>query len=168
MQRGEILASPRASSRTSYDSRVTKPGTEFPTSSICVPVVVLVDLRKAVRYRLDLPVTYRWAAEPGEDRLGMGFTRDISSSALFVFSEQCPPPDAYVSCEVMLPRLQGSGYCQIIAAGRVIRTEQDLRPRVHGFALSGDMLLLSSELAELREQGTNNELTVLANCKLSN
>jgi hypothetical protein len=145
-----------------------EPGAEFPTSSIYAPVVVQVELRKAVRYRLDLPVTYRWAAELGEDRLGMGFTRDISSSALFVFSEQCPPPDAYVSCEVMLPRLQGPGFCQIIATGRVVRIEQDVQPRVYGFALSGDMLLLSSELAELREKGSNSEMVVSANCKLSN
>jgi hypothetical protein len=122
--------------------------------------VVQVDLRRAVRYRLDLPVTFRWSVEFGGDCIGMGFTRDISSSALFVFSEQCPPPDVYVSCEVMLPRLQGPGYCQIIAKGRVVRTEQDLQPRIHGFALAGDMLMLSSELAELREKGTGNELLV--------
>jgi len=85
--------------------------------------------------------------------MGMGFTRDISLAAMFVLCEQCPPPDAYVSCEVMLSRPQGQGYCQILASGRVLRTEQNLQRRVSGFALLGDMVMLNSELLEAREQG---------------
>ena len=111
-----------------------------------------MDLRKAVRYRLDLPVTFRWLAPSGADRLGMGFTRDISSLALFVHCEQCPPEDSYVRCEVMLSRPQSQGYCQIIACGRVLRTEQHSQRHVFGFALLGDMVMLQSEILESREQ----------------
>lgn len=115
-------------------------------------LVVQVESRKAVRYRLDLPVTFRWAAPSGADRLGMGFTRDISSAALFVLCEQCPPQDAYVSCEVMLARPQGQGFCQILATGRVLRTEQNLQRRLLGFALLSDLVMLDSELLEARRQ----------------
>jgi hypothetical protein len=122
--------------------------------------VVKVELRRAVRYRLDLPVTFRWASRCGEGRLGMGFTRDISSASIFVFCENCPPPDAYVSCEVMLSRPEGQGYCQIFASGRVLRTEQNLQRRVSGFALLGDMLMLNSELFEASEQSIGSDALV--------
>ena len=129
--------------------------------------VVKVELRKAVRYRLDLPVTFRWAAPCGERRLGMGFTRDISSASIFVFCENCPPTDAYVSCEVMLLRPEGQGYCQIFASGRVLRAEQNVQRRVSGFALLGDMLMLNSEFLEAREQSTGSDALV-GNSNLSN
>jgi hypothetical protein len=83
----------------------------------------------------------------------MGFTRDISSAAMFVLCEHCPPRDALVSCEVMLSRPQSQGYCQIIASGRVLRTEKNPQRRVFGFALFGDMLMLSSEIFDASEQG---------------
>ena len=82
----------------------------------------------------------------------MGFTRDISSAALFVLCEHCPPQDAYVSCEVMLSRPQGQGYCQILASGRVLRTERNTQRRGFGFALLSDMVMLDSELLEGRSQ----------------
>jgi hypothetical protein len=110
-----------------------------------------MELRKAVRYRLDLPVTYRWTGPSGSARLGMGFTRDISSAAMFVLCDHCPPPDAVVSCEVMLSRPESQGYCQIIAAGRVLRTEKNPQRRVFGFALLGDMLMLNSEIDALEQ-----------------
>jgi len=112
--------------------------------------VVQVEMRKAVRYRLDLPVTFRWTAASGGDCLGMGFTRDISSTAMFVLCEHCPPADAYISCEVMLSRPENRGYCQIIGSGRVLRSEQNGQRRGCGFALLGDMLLLDSELIDAR------------------
>ena len=122
--------------------------------------MVNLELRKAVRYRLDLPVTFRWAAPCGEGHLGMGFTRDISSASIFVLCENCPPRDAYVSCEVMLSRPEGQGYCQIFASGRVLRTEQNVQRRVFGFALLGDMLMLNSELLEAREHNVGSDALV--------
>jgi len=128
---------------------------------------VPVELRKAVRYRLDLPVTYRWTGPSGRARLGMGFTRDISSAAMFVLCKHCPPTDAVVSCEVMLSRPNTHGYCQIIASGRVLRTEKNPQRRVFGFALLGDMLMLSSEIFDALEQGLK-DCSLTSNCNLSN
>lgn len=130
-------------------------------------LVVQVELRKVVRYRLDLPVTFRWAAPGGESHLGMGFTRDISSSAIFVFCEHCPHENAQVSCEVMVSRPGGQGYCQIIASGRVLRTEQNIQRRVFGFALLGDIVLLNSELLEAIDQDCKSDFPI-GNCSLSN
>ena len=129
--------------------------------------VVPVELRKAVRYRLDLPVTYRWTGSSGRARLGMGFTRDISSAAMFVLCEQCPPANAVVSCEVMLSRPHSHGYCQIIASGRVLRTEKNPHRRVFGFALFGDMLMLSSEIFDAVEQSLKGS-SLSTDCKLNN
>lgn len=96
----------------------------------------------------------------------MGFTRDISSAAMFVLCEQCPPEDAYVSCEVMLARPQGQGYCQIIACGRVLRIEQSLHHNIFGFALLGDMVMLNSEILEHERENGSDSLT--GNCSLNN
>lgn len=126
-----------------------------------------MEMRKEVRYRLDLPVTYRWSDPSGGNRLGVGFTRDISSAAMFVLCERCPPQDAYLNCEVMLSRPQGQGYCQIIASGRVLRTEQNLRRRVSGFALLGDMVMLSSERLEALEKNNGSD-SLIGNLDLSN
>jgi hypothetical protein len=97
----------------------------------------------------------------------MGFTRDISSTAMFVLCEQCPPADAYISCEVMLSRPESQGYCQIIGSGRVLRTEQNVQRRGCGFALLGDMLILDSELFEARSQCTISG-SQIGNCDVSN
>ena len=128
---------------------------------------VPVELRKAVRYRLDLPVTFRWKGASGRDRLGMGFTRDISAGAMFVLCGHCPPPDAEVSCEVMLLRPESQGYCQILASGRVLRTERNPQRRVFGFALLGDMLMLNSEIFEAVEQSLKDS-SLKGDCKLTN
>lgn len=117
-----------------------------------------LELRKAVRYSLDLPVTFRWPAPSGQDHLGVGFTRDISSAALFVLSEQCPPRDAYVSCEVMLARPSAQRYCQLFASGRVLRIELNSLRRVFGFALLSDVVMLDSELLEARSQALGVDL----------
>ena len=126
-----------------------------------------MELRKAVRYRLDLPVTYRWTGPSGRARLGMGFTRDISSAAMFVLCDHCPPADAVVSCEVMLSRPQSQGYCQIIASGRVLRTEKNDQRRVFGFALLGNMLMLNSEIFDALEQGLQGS-SLSGKCTLDN
>jgi hypothetical protein len=81
----------------------------------------------------------------------MGFTRDISSAAMFVLCENCPPQDALVSCEVMLARPQSQGYCQLFAHGRVLRTEENPQRHAFGFALLGDMVMLNSEVQEQRQ-----------------
>lgn len=86
---------------------------------------------------------------------------------MFVLCEHCPPPDALVSCEVMLARPQTQGYCQIIASGRVLRTEKNSQRRVFGFALLGDMVMLNSEICDAAEQNMKAG-SLSGKCTLSN
>jgi hypothetical protein len=103
-----------------------------------------VELRKTSRYPLELGVTFQWTNE-GQDYLGTGSTRDISSAGMFVFSENCPPHDAQLTCEVTAPRSRSAGSLQIKAAGRVVRVEDSQSGKSCGFALFGDMQLFSED-----------------------
>jgi hypothetical protein len=111
-----------------------------------------VEGRRASRYRLDLPVTFSWTGLAGRPCQGVGFTRDISSVAMFVRTGDCPPSDAIVHCEVMLPRFRNSACLHLKAFGRVLRVENAEAMDFHGFAVYGDMLLLWQELCGARER----------------
>jgi hypothetical protein len=106
--------------------------------------------RSPVRYHLDLPVTFRWTEKDGSAYLGVGFTRDISAVAMFVVTADCPPCDALVHCDVMLPRVRNGSRMQIKSCGRVLRSEcaPGDSNGGYGFAIFGDMLLLCRELSQ--------------------
>jgi hypothetical protein len=89
---------------------------------------------------LDLGVTFQWTNE-GQDYFGTGSTRDISAAGMFVFSENCPPYNAQLTCEVTAPRSRSAGSLQIKASGRVVRVEST----PGGFAVFGDMQLFSED-----------------------
>jgi hypothetical protein len=103
-----------------------------------------VELRKTTRYPLDLRVTFRWTNE-GQDYFGTGSTRDIGAAGMFVFSEDCPPHDARLSCEVTAPRTRSAGSLQITAYGRVVRVEGDKSGIRRGFAVHGDVQLFPED-----------------------
>jgi len=103
-----------------------------------------VELRKTSRYPLEFRVTFRWTNED-QDYLGAGSTRDISAAGMFIFSEDCPPYDARLSCEVTAPRSRSSGSLQIKASGRVVRVEGIKSVARRGFAVFGDMQLFSED-----------------------
>jgi hypothetical protein len=105
-----------------------------------------MESRTISRYGLDLPVTFHWTDGSGRAFRGSGFTRDISSEAMFVITPDVPPCDALVACEVMLPRFRSATSMQISAQGRVLRVEHGLDLRRRGFAIRGNMLLLSNNL----------------------
>jgi hypothetical protein len=108
-----------------------------------------MEKRNPVRYRLDLPVTFRWTEKDGSAYLGVGFTRDISAVAMFVVTRDCPPPDALVHCDVMLPRVRDGSRMQIKSCGQVLRSERaGYGNGGYGFAIFGDMLLLCRELSQ--------------------
>jgi len=96
------------------------------------------------RYPLKLGVTFQWTNE-GQDYSGTGSTRDISAVGMFIFSEDLPPYDARLSCEVSAPRARSAGSLQIKAAGRVVRVEGIESVARPGFAVSGDMQLFSKD-----------------------
>jgi hypothetical protein len=103
-----------------------------------------VELRKTTRYPLDLRVTFRWTNE-GQDYVGTGSTRDIGAAGIFVFSEDCPPRDARLSCEVTAPRSRSAGSLQIKASGRVVRVESSESGAQRGFAVHGDVQLFPED-----------------------
>jgi hypothetical protein len=105
-----------------------------------------VELRASVRYSLDLPLTFAWKDNDGHERHGAGFTRDISSGGMYVFSDLCPEEAVIVRCSLLLPRLDGADSMGgIEAIGRVIR--RGARDRCldepAGFAVMGDCMFLS-------------------------
>ncbi len=102
-----------------------------------------MELRKTSRYPLDLGVTFQWTNDE-QDHFGTGSTRDISAEGMFVFSENCPPCNAQLTCEVTAPRSRSAGSLQIKASGRVVRVEESQSGK-SGFAVFGDMQLFSED-----------------------
>jgi|SRR5690242_15162101 len=100
-----------------------------------------------MRYRLDLPVTFRWQDQQGRQRVGAGFTRDVSAVGMFVFSDVVPQPDEVLHCEVKLPRLRDSGCVPVTVTARVVRVNSGTDWRQQGFAVVGRMLQLCNELS---------------------
>jgi len=66
---------------------------------------------------------------------------------MFVLSEDCPPYDARLSCEVTAPRSRSAGSLQIKASGRVVRVEGSQSGTRRGFAVCGDVQLFSEDAA---------------------
>jgi hypothetical protein len=64
---------------------------------------------------------------------------------MYIFSENCPPYDARLSCEVTAPRSRSAGSLQIKASGRVVRVEGVESAARRGFAVFGDMQLFSED-----------------------
>jgi hypothetical protein len=64
---------------------------------------------------------------------------------MFVFSEDCPPYDARLNCEVTAPRSRSAGSLQIKGSGRVVRVEGSQSGTRCGFAVCGDVQLFSED-----------------------
>jgi hypothetical protein len=98
------------------------------------------------RYELELPVTFRWRDQQGHERVGAGFTHDVSAMGMFIFSSDLPPRDGILHCEIKLPRLRDAGCVPVLVSGKVVRIETGADWRQQGFAVSGEMLQLYKEL----------------------
>ena len=99
-----------------------------------------------IRYQLELPVTFRWRDPHGHDRVGAGFTHDISAVGMFIFSHDLPPRDSILHCELKLPRLRDAGCVPVLVSGKVVRIEAAADWRTQGFVVAGEMLELYREL----------------------
>jgi len=79
-------------------------------------------------------VTFSWEHSDGSVMRGEGYTRDISSSGVYVLTTGPLPSGAVVKLEVALPSLLGqrSGAC-LRTQGHVVRCEEV------GFAAAADM-----------------------------
>lgn len=79
--------------------------------------------RTAVRYALQIPVTYRWI-ERGAAREAEGCTRDVSVRGAYVITEECPPCGANLRIKMSFPGGSRGGRLQWIdAEGSVVRVE---------------------------------------------
>jgi hypothetical protein len=107
-----------------------------------------LELRKSPRYELELGVAFRWVGTHGDVLMGAGDTRDISAFGMFVLSRDCPPRDAQLSCEVIVPRSRSAGCLQIKTEGRVIRVEPGPDRSRRGFAVSGNMQVGDQSVSE--------------------
>jgi hypothetical protein len=60
-----------------------------------------VERRAAARFKLYLPVVFRW--RDGSDFVDGGFTNEISRNDAYVLSDHCPPEGSEVRIEVLIP-----------------------------------------------------------------
>ena len=102
---------------------------------------VVREARKSVRFRLSVPVIFRWIDESGRQREYVGRTRDLSIAGVFVVSKILPQIRTKCSLEVYLPPLEVGASQQLLlrTEGRVRRVESqgvDI-----GFAASGSFTL---------------------------
>ena len=109
------------------------------------------------RYQLDLPVTFRWTDEQGCQRVGAGFTHDVSAKGLFIFSDDLPEQDKWLHCEIKLPRLHESGCVPVTVTGRVVRKGSGTDWRKRGFAVAGHMLQLCNEFSSDELEGAEEQ-----------
>jgi hypothetical protein len=80
--------------------------------------------RPAVRYRLRLPVIFRW--NDGAEHMDGGFTSNIAIDGALVVSGHCPPLGSTVRMEVLLPSPdQDDEEVRIMCIGRVTRVAGD-------------------------------------------
>ena len=92
-----------------------------------------------MRYKLCLPLLFKWTDESGTFMQEAAFTRDISTGGLFVTCVKCPQIGANLSLEIMLPPNSGIGSCalRLDATVRAVRTAGAAEEK--GFAAAGDL-----------------------------
>lgn len=93
-----------------------------------------MELRKTKRYRLRASASFSWKGPSGDTIRGLGYTRDISPSGVFVLTNDQLPSGTAVTLEVNLPSLRGQTPGAFLrTVGHVVRRERT------GFAAVADM-----------------------------
>ena len=98
-------------------------------------------MRRDIRYRLDAPALFSWESAEGKRFEGKGITRDMSAFGAFILTPKCPPIDAPIQLEVVLPSLPGmKTVIRLSGEARVLRVVQISKDEGQsGFAVvSGD------------------------------
>ena len=107
-------------------------------------VVTPAERRRAVRYRLEVPLVYRWQSSGCSVLQGDGVTRDISAKGAYVLTVSAPPVDAVVDVEVYLLGFR-EPKSRIKARMRVSRVDDSISASGRlGFSLVGDGFQLIS------------------------
>jgi len=104
-----------------------------------------VERRRAKRYRMSTAVIFRWKGPDNQRFHGEGATRDLSVEGVFVLTPTCPPANALVHLEVILPLSDGASKAQMEADMTVLRVDHDIAGnKQSGFSAVGKGFLLST------------------------
>jgi hypothetical protein len=90
------------------------------------------------RFRIDAPVVFSWWNVQGVRLKGEGVTRDIGTKNAYIETVSCPPSDALVEIEIILPFESGvSRELRVKGEAIVIRVvdRSCLTDRANGFAV---------------------------------
>jgi hypothetical protein len=82
--------------------------------------------RRAKRYRMSTVVIFRWNGPDNRGFQAEGATRDMSVDGVFVMSATCPPANASVQMEVILPLSDGLSKAQMKAEMTVLRVDHNV------------------------------------------
>jgi hypothetical protein len=95
-------------------------------------------------------VVFHWQGPDEKSFQGEGVTRDMSVDGVFVLTATCPPANAEVQMEVILPLSNSASKAQMKANMTVLRVDHDIPGNGRsGFSATGGGFLLhtSSERA---------------------
>jgi PilZ domain len=94
--------------------------------------------RRGLRYRVGLPMVFRWDGSTNNRFQADGVTRDISTTGAYVLAPTCPPANAVIDVEVYLLGFRRPD-SRITARMKVLRVEHDTTvPGPIGFSIVGD------------------------------
>jgi hypothetical protein len=98
-----------------------------------------VERRITARYQLSLPVLFQWTDSEGASHKEGGFTRNVGTRGVYVTSPECPPVNATIELQVLLPVTwrQSPDCARLVATVKVLRV-QKMYGQV-GFACTGDL-----------------------------
>jgi hypothetical protein len=99
--------------------------------------------RKAIRYRMNASVIFRWKRPDDQRFQAEGVTRDMSVAGAFILTGTCPPVNALLQMEVILPLSDGGSKAQMKSEMRVLRVDHDIAgTNRSGFSAAGKGFLL--------------------------
>ena len=75
---------------------------------------------------MNVSVKFRWSGPQNGNYQGEGVTRDMSVAGTFVLTATCPPPNAVLQMEVLLPLSDGESRALMKADMMVLRVEHDI------------------------------------------
>jgi hypothetical protein len=88
-------------------------------------------------------VIFRWKGPHNKRFQGEGITRDMSVAGIFVSSGTCPPANAAIQMEVLLPISDGASKARMESEMTVLRVDHDnAENRRSGFSAVGPGFLL--------------------------
>jgi len=105
-----------------------------------------IDRRTFIRFRISVPVLFRWA--DGTEHYDAGNSGNIGLGGMFIFASKCPPVGTQVEIEFAIPAFDRiTRQLRFCFKGQVIRLETCYE--VTGFAVAG---LIEGELPAESEQ----------------